>query len=116
MSNSSEEIEKLRREVILIAKTISRVICQTNYNIFLHHFRGEEHTSYVERWKKEAETTMNLEITPEVIARSMDRVEYTTNIDPVIVQETIDYMVELGYIKEGIKAADILDLRYLQSE
>jgi NitT/TauT family transport system substrate-binding protein len=65
---------------------------------------------------KEAETTMNLEITPEVIARSMDRVEYTTNIDPVIVQETIDYMVELGYIKEGIKAADILDLRYLQSE
>jgi hypothetical protein len=26
----------------------------------------------------------------------------------------IDYMVGLGYIKEGIKAADILDLRYLQ--
>ncbi len=64
---------------------------------------------------KEAEITMNLEITPEVISRSMDRVEYAINIDPRVVQDIIDYMVELGYIKEGIKAADILDLRYLQT-
>jgi len=65
---------------------------------------------------KEAEITANLEITPEIISRSMDRVEYTTNIEPRVVQDTIDYMVELGYIKEGSKAADILDLRYLQGK
>ena len=65
---------------------------------------------------KEAEITMNLEVTPESMSRSMDRVEYSTNIDPGVVQQTIDHMVELGYIKEGSKAADILDLRYLQGE
>ena len=63
---------------------------------------------------KEAGLTANSEITPEVISRSMDRVEYATNINPRIVQDMIDYMVGLGYIKKGIKAADILDLRYLQ--
>ena len=65
---------------------------------------------------KEAEITMNLEVTPEIMSRSMDRVEYSTNIDPGVVQQTIDHMVKLGYIKEGSKAADILDLRYLQGE
>ena len=65
---------------------------------------------------KEAEMTTNLEITPEVISRSMDRVKYTTSINIGVVQDTIDYMVELGYIKEGIKAADIVDLAYLQGE
>ena len=65
---------------------------------------------------KEAELNMSLEITPEVISRSMDRIEYATNINPVVVQDTIDYMVKLGYIKEGIKAADILDLTYLQGK
>jgi len=65
---------------------------------------------------REAEITMNLEVTPKIIFRSMDRVEYTTNIDPGVVQQTIDHMVELGYIKGESKAADILDLRYLQSE
>ncbi len=63
---------------------------------------------------KEAELNVNLEITPKVISRSMDRIEYTTSIDSKVVQDTIGYMVELGYIKEGIKAADILDLTYLQ--
>ena len=43
----------------------------------------------------------------------MDRVEYAININPRVVQDTIDYMVELGHIKERIEAADILDLTYL---
>lgn len=65
---------------------------------------------------REAELNMSLEITPEVISRSMDRIEYTTSINPAVVQDTIDYMVKLGYIKEGLKAADILDLTYVQSQ
>lgn len=55
-----------------------------------------------------------LEITPEVLLRSMSRLEYTTDIDPEVIQETIDYLVELGYIKKSFSAEDILDLRYLQ--
>ncbi len=62
----------------------------------------------------EAGLAANLEITPEVISCSMDSIEYTMSIDPEVVQDTIDYMVELGYIEDGIKAADILDLTYLQ--
>ena len=65
---------------------------------------------------KEAETNANLKITPGIISRSMDRVEYAIDIEPTVVQDTIDYMAGLGYIEEGLKAADILDLRYLQDE
>ncbi len=55
-----------------------------------------------------------LEITPQVLLRSMERLDYTTDIEPSMVQETIDYLVELGYIKQSFDAAEILDLRYLQ--
>ena len=55
-----------------------------------------------------------LEITPEVLLRSMGRLDYTTAIDPEVVQETIDYLAGLGYIKDSFDADDILDLRYLQ--
>ncbi len=57
-----------------------------------------------------------LEITPEVLLRSMGRLEYTTDIDPEIVQETIDYIAGLGYIKSSFNAEDILDLRFLEGE
>jgi len=55
-----------------------------------------------------------LEITPEVLLRSMGRLDYTTDIDPKVVQKTIDYLAGLGYIKDSFNADDILDLRYLQ--
>ncbi|MFO7773138.1 MAG: ABC transporter substrate-binding protein [Dehalococcoidia bacterium] len=60
-----------------------------------------------------AEVVARLELTPEVLLRSMGRLEYTIDIDPKIVQETIDYIAGLGYIKNTFSAEDILDLRYL---
>jgi NitT/TauT family transport system substrate-binding protein len=57
-----------------------------------------------------------LEITPKVLLRSMGRMEYTTDIDPEMVQETIDYIAKLGYIKNSFNAEDILDLRFLEGE
>jgi NitT/TauT family transport system substrate-binding protein len=63
-----------------------------------------------------AEVAAKLEITSEVLLRSMARLEYTMSIDPEVVQETIDYLVELGYIKSSFKADDILDLSFLESE
>ena len=65
---------------------------------------------------KAAKMAAKLKITPALMSRSMNRLEYSTDIDPKVVQQTIDYMVGLGYIKEGIKAEDILDLRYLHHE
>jgi NitT/TauT family transport system substrate-binding protein len=65
---------------------------------------------------EEIQDMESLEVTPEIISRSMGRIEYSTSINPAIVQETIDFMVELGYIKGGVTAADILDLRYLKND
>jgi hypothetical protein len=44
----------------------------------------------------------------------MGRMEYTTDIDPQVVQATIDYIAELGYIKSSFNAEDILDLTFLE--
>jgi NitT/TauT family transport system substrate-binding protein len=57
-----------------------------------------------------------LEITPEVMQKSMGRLEYTTSLDPAEVQATIDYIATLGYIKKSFNAADMLDLRFLEGE
>ena len=60
------------------------------------------------------EAAAKLEVTPEVLLHSMGRLEYTTDIDPKVVQETIDYLVKLGYIKSSFNAEDILDLSFLE--
>jgi NitT/TauT family transport system substrate-binding protein len=57
-----------------------------------------------------------LDSTPEVLSRSMKRLDYSIDIDLQVVQETIDYMVQLGYIKQHFKAADIVDLSWLHGE
>jgi len=62
------------------------------------------------------EVITSLEITPEVMLRSMERLEYTTEINPDIVQDVIDYIASLGYIKNSFNAADILDLTFLEGQ
>jgi NitT/TauT family transport system substrate-binding protein len=44
----------------------------------------------------------------------MARLEYTLSIDPEVVQQTIDYMAELGYISSSFDASEILDLRFIE--
>jgi NitT/TauT family transport system substrate-binding protein len=63
-----------------------------------------------------AEVTTKLEITTEVLLKSMGRLKYTTDIDPKMVQATIDYLAGLGYIKSRFNAEDILDLTFLKGE
>ena len=48
------------------------------------------------------------EITPEALIRSMERIEFRTDIDPGIVQETINYIERLGYIRNGGDARSLL--------
>jgi NitT/TauT family transport system substrate-binding protein len=57
-----------------------------------------------------------LDNTPEILSRSMKRLDYSTDLDLRVIQETIDYMVKLGYIKQHFKAEDIVDLRWLHGE
>jgi NitT/TauT family transport system substrate-binding protein len=57
-----------------------------------------------------------LEITAAALLRSMERLDYTLDIDPEIVQQTIDYLAELGYIASSFDASEILDLRYIDAE
>jgi NitT/TauT family transport system substrate-binding protein len=61
-----------------------------------------------------ADTAIKTEITPEVLLRSMNRLEYTINIDPVTVQDAIDYVARLGYIRSSFEAEDILDLSFIK--
>jgi len=61
---------------------------------------------------KLTEIINKLKITPKVIRRSMDRLDYTISIDPRVIQDTIEYLAELGYIRKGFKAEEILDLRF----
>jgi len=59
-----------------------------------------------------ADVATKAKITPEVLLRSMNRLEYTTDIDLAVIQEVIDYVARLGYIKSSFKAEDILDLSF----
>jgi len=61
---------------------------------------------------KAGRVATRLEITPQILLRSMARLDYTTCIDQRTVQETIDYLYHLGYIKKVFKAEQILDLRF----
>jgi len=62
------------------------------------------------------EATAQLEITPEVILRSLTtKMECTSEIDPEVVQQMIDYLAELDYI-DSFAAEDILDLSFLEDE
>lgn len=65
---------------------------------------------------RQLQVANELEITPEVMLRSMGRLDYTTTIDPEEVQATIDYIAGLGYIKTSFNAENVLDLRFLEGE
>ncbi len=61
-----------------------------------------------------ADIATKTEITPEVLLRSMSRLEYTTDIDLAVIQDAIDYVAQLGYIRSSFKAEDILDLSFIK--
>jgi len=61
-----------------------------------------------------ADVATRVEITPEVLLKSMNRLKYTTDIDLVVIQDAINYVAHLGYIKNSFKAEDILDLSFIE--
>ncbi|MBA7568610.1 ABC transporter substrate-binding protein [Candidatus Atribacteria bacterium 1244-E10-H5-B2] len=61
-----------------------------------------------------ADVATKVEITPEVLLKSMNRLKYTTDINLAVIQDAINYVAHLGYIKNRIKAEDILDLSFIK--
>lgn len=53
------------------------------------------------------------DLTPERMLKSMRRMEYCVDMDPEGVQETIDFAARQGNIRADVQAADMLDLRFL---
>ena len=53
-----------------------------------------------------------IEVSSRILQRSMQRIRFTTAIQEEAVQEVIDVLADLDYIKQDFKAADILDLRF----
>lgn len=64
--------------------------------------------------EKAAAAAAKLRVTPEIVARSMSHMEYTVSLNPDDVQNVIDYVEELGYLKKSIDAAQVLDLSFLK--
>ena len=62
---------------------------------------------------KETSIGASLEISSQILLKSMARLEYSLHVDPDMVQETIDYLACLGYIEGSFRADDILDPRFL---
>lgn len=63
-----------------------------------------------------AKIASKLEITPEVILKSLTtKMECTADLDPEMVQEEINYLAELGYIKR-FNALDIVDVKFNESK
>lgn len=64
--------------------------------------------------EKAAKLNSKFTVTPDVMKASlMKGLEYSTDIRPSAVDETIAYMVKLGYIKNTFDSLRILDLRWL---
>lgn len=64
--------------------------------------------------EKAAAAAAKLQVTPEVVARSMGRLEYTASLDHDEIQGVIDYVHRLGYLKQEIDAAELLDTSFLE--
>ncbi len=64
----SNEIEKLREEVLLVAKMLGKTLCMMDYNMNLHFFKGEELDSYSKLWgKKSVDTQEEIDDSPSVV-------------------------------------------------
>ncbi len=55
-----------------------------------------------------------LEMSSVMMRRSMGRLEYSSAISIRDVQEVIEYMVKLGYMKRSFPAEDIVDTRFMR--
>jgi NitT/TauT family transport system substrate-binding protein len=65
---------------------------------------------------KEAEFLAGLELNDQILSRSMGRLVYRTHLNRETIQDTIDYLAELGYIKEAFDAHDFVDSRWVNRE
>ena len=67
MSNKHDEVEELRKQVLLIAKRLGKMWCIMAYNVGLLARRSEEMGKYVELWSKKRDVASEeIEASPAV--------------------------------------------------
>lgn len=96
---TSTEIEELKKQLLLIAQTISAFICESTYNMFIPHLAGEEREQYVKHWKEKENTTMEKVVEVRTVEEALD---IATNF----YQELFDY-IKAQKVATADKAMDI---------
>jgi len=54
-----------------------------------------------------------VEFNADTLLKSMHRLDYNMDIDSANVQDTINFVAELGYIRDAFNVDEILELRFL---
>ncbi|MBN2397862.1 MAG: ABC transporter substrate-binding protein [Deltaproteobacteria bacterium] len=85
---------------------------------WLNHNREEAAGILARRFSVETKGTGcdTGEIDVQTLIRSMERIEFRTDIDPGMVQDTINYIERLGYIRDGRDARSLLAERLTGNE
>ena len=65
---------------------------------------------------KETESLARLGLTDQTFSRSIKRLVYRTDLNLETLQETIDYLAKLGYIKKAFDAREFVDPRWANHE
>ena len=101
MINNTDEIEDLKKQVLLTAKRVGKLWCTMAYNMGLLFLRGEESTKYVELWSEKLHATSEeIEASPAVesVFNVVDkfRDEFTAYIKATKV-DTADKAMEIAH-------------------
>lgn len=72
MSNSPEEIEELRKRLLLVAKFTAEWLCLVQYRMVLLGLTGEERKSYVGYWGKKLDDTLRELEDSQMVEETLD--------------------------------------------
>jgi NitT/TauT family transport system substrate-binding protein len=112
IENNPEAVKKL----VAVSKRATKWLNQERHSASIIVARQLSSTKKEVLPSKAGKLITTLDITPQTIFRSMDRMTFTTDLDQQVIRDIISYMTELGYIKGAIKARDIVDMSFLYVE
>ena len=112
IQNKPETVRKL----VAVSKRATKWLNQNRHSASIIVARQLSSTKREVLPSKAGKLTVGFDITPQTISRSMDRMVFTTDLDQRVVEDMINYMTQLGYIRGAIKARDIVDMSFLHVE
>ncbi len=112
IQNNPEAVKKL----VAVSKRATKWLNQNRHNASIIVARQLSSARREVLPSEAGKLTTALDITPQTISRSMGRMVFTTDVDQRVVENMINYMTQLGYIRGAIKARDIVDMGFLHVE